>query len=321
MSGAGSGVVAAVLGLLALLLVVGLLIYRWEMAEARERIEGGASIVESPFGPIQFSRSGEGAPVLVIHGAGGGFDQGELIAEAVLGDGFDAITPSRFGYLGSGAPEGASHDDQADALAWLLDHLGVGTVAVVAMSAGGGAGLTFALRYPDRVSSLTLLSAGVAPVTTEDQADADAKGKMWVRLSRNDLAYWTVTRLFRRQVMGLMGAEGEVVAGLDPEEREWIHRIIDYMNPVSRRFPGVVLDNLTPLPGDRISGIGAPTLVVHARDDTLQLFENALFAARTIPGARLMEFEGGGHFVIVIERDIVAPAVREHIREHFPAHP
>ncbi len=305
----------AVTLLLALLV---LLAFRADMREARDRVEQGATRVDSPFGPLEFSRGGEGPPVLVVHGGGGGFDQGELIAEAVLPEGVSWIAPSRFGYLGSAAPPGASYDDQADAFAWLLDHLEVGSVPVVAMSAGGAAGLLLALRHPDRVSSLTLLSAGVAPVATATQADADARGAAWVRLSRFDFPYWAITKVLRGFLVGLMGADGAVVAQLDAEQRDELRRVIDYMNPMSLRYRGAVLDNRTPLPGGRIAGIAAPTLIVHAEDDTLQLFENALFAWETIPGARLVRFGSGGHLVMIVQGEAVRREVREHIVRNLP---
>jgi hypothetical protein len=34
----------------------------------------------------------------VIHGGGDGFDQGELLAQALLGDDIHWLTPSRFGH-------------------------------------------------------------------------------------------------------------------------------------------------------------------------------------------------------------------------------
>lgn len=51
--------------------------------------------------------------MLVIPGSGGGFDQGELLVRAVLGDGFRWLAPSRFGYLRSTVPAGASFDEPA----------------------------------------------------------------------------------------------------------------------------------------------------------------------------------------------------------------
>lgn len=295
-------------------------LFRRDMSGARERIEGaGARVVDSPFGPIELFQGGDGPPVLVVHGSGGGFDQGRLIADAVLDREFGFIAPSRFGYLGSAAPEQAGFDDQAHAFAWLLDHLEIGSVAVVALSQGGPSALYFALLYPDRVSSLTLLSAGVTPLEVANQEAADARGRMWVRLFSSDFPYWAASRLFRGQVMDLMGAGKEVVAGLDAEQRRWIVEVIDAMNPTSLRVEGVVLDNRNPLPGVVIRGIVAPTLVVHAEDDTLQLFENALFAAETIPGARLMQFPRGGHFVVIVQQAQVRAAVALHIRRNLEA--
>jgi pimeloyl-ACP methyl ester carboxylesterase len=62
----------------------------------------------------------------------------------------------------------------------------------------------------------------------------------------------------------------------------------------------------------------APTVVLHAKDDTLPLYHNAEFAARTIPGAKLVSFERGGHIVVIVEQMAVRTAVRQHILNHAP---
>ena len=51
----------------------------------------------------------------------------------------------------------------ADDYAVLLDHLGVDSAAVLAVSGGGPHALAFAARHPDRVAALTVV-AGVAPL-------------------------------------------------------------------------------------------------------------------------------------------------------------
>jgi 2-hydroxy-6-oxonona-2,4-dienedioate hydrolase len=287
--------------------------YGLDMHRAYKRVRGKTVLLPSPYGTIEYSEGGAGTPVLVIHGGGGGFDQGELLVDAVLGDGFHWITPSRFGYLGSDLPEGATWDDQAHALAYLLDYLGVERVAVVALSQGGPSGLLLAALHPERVSSVTCLSCGVAASTSGDQEEANKKGDLLRRVFARDYTYWAVARFFPKQLTGVLGASDEVTAGLTREERALVKRLIVEMNPASPRLEGVVLDNTAQMPGERIGAIDAPTLIVHARDDLLQLYHNAEFAASTIPGARLMSFDRGGHLVILVERGSVARAVRAHI--------
>ena len=139
------------LALVALVLTAGTAWYLRDIGRAYERISGGSRIAPWSGGVVEFAEGGAGPPVLVVHGSGGGFDQGCLIAEAVLGDGWHWIAPSRMGYLRSSLPDGATFDDQARAYAELLDHLGIARVAVVAMSHGGPSALLFALLYPARV--------------------------------------------------------------------------------------------------------------------------------------------------------------------------
>lgn len=295
------------------LLGVAALFYVRDIRGAYARIQGRSSIIHSPYGDIEFTQGGSGPPVLVIHGSGGGFDQGELIAEAVLGDDVHWVAPSRFGYLRSTFHEGATFDDQAHAYASLLDTLGIPKAAVVTMSHGGPSALLFAALYPERVSSLTLLSAGVAASSAVNQSDANRKGEMLVRVFKSDLLYWSATTLFRTQFMGLMGADDAVIASLTPAQRQLATHIINYMNPASPRAAGAAFDNTAALPNERIAAIQAPTLVVHAKDDGLQLFHNAEFAATTIPGARLLSYDRGGHLLIVTEQASIRDAVRHHI--------
>ncbi len=99
--------------------------YRADMKREYARVRASGTVIPSPYGDIEYTEGGSGPAVLVIHGSGGGYDQAELIADAVLGEDFRSIRPSRFGYLRSTFREGATWVDQAHAYAYLLDHLGV----------------------------------------------------------------------------------------------------------------------------------------------------------------------------------------------------
>lgn len=303
---------------LVILVTVTAAVYIQDIGRAYARIAGRSSVIDSPHGNIEFTMGGTGPAVLVIHGSGGGYDQGELIANSVLGDNFHWITPSRFGYLRSSFHLGATFDDQARVYAHLLDYLDISTVAVVALSHGGPSALLFAALYPERVSSLILISCGVSSSSDSNQDRANEKGDMLTTIYQHDLLYWGISRILKRQLMSLMGADDEVIAGLTPGQRQLIDQIIDYMNPVVPRSAGVAFDNMAALPNDRIAGIGAPTLILHASDDTLQLYRNAEFAAATIAGAQLNRFDRGGHFLIAIEQLTIRPLVQNFILANSP---
>ncbi len=305
--------IALALALAALWLVAA---FRRDMNVAYERIAGRTAVLPSRHGDIEYLQGGTGPDVLVIHGGGGGWDQGQLLAQTVLGDRFHWVAPSRFGYLGSTLLEGATWDDQAHAYATLLDHLKIRRAAVVAMSQGGPSALLFAVLHPTRVSSLSCLSCGVAPAASNDQEAANRKGDWLKRIFQFDLPYWAFTRFFRTQFLSLMGVNPDVINALQAEQFGIADEFVDRMNPASLRSAGAAFDNRATLPGQRIDTIKAPTLIVHATDDTLQLYRNAEFAVSRIEGARLLSFERGGHLVVVVEQKRVRRVVQEHVLQN-----
>src|SRR5829696_9851513 len=83
------------------------LMYRADMRAARSRLLAGSRVVSTARGPIEVAVVGAGPPVLVVHGTGGGFDQGMNIARGFMGEwgeGFRRIAVSRFSYLRTPIP-------------------------------------------------------------------------------------------------------------------------------------------------------------------------------------------------------------------------
>jgi 2-hydroxy-6-oxonona-2,4-dienedioate hydrolase len=292
------------------------LAFRRDMQAAYARIEGRSQLLQTPLGDIEWRDGGQGPPVLVVHGSGGGFDQGELLARTLLPPGWRWIAPSRCGYLRSTCRPGATFDDQAHAYVALLDHLKIDRVAVVALSHGGPSALLLAALHPDRVASLTLVSGGVAADTSRDHRQADRQGRALMQIYQHDLLYWTLTHALRRTFLQLMGVNDAVIDSLTPAQRALADAVIDGMNPVSPRAAGTRFDHDAAMPDHRIAAIRAPTLVLHARDDSLQPFANAEFAARHVPGARLQAFDRGGHLLLAVELAAVRQALQQHLAAH-----
>jgi pimeloyl-ACP methyl ester carboxylesterase len=287
--------------------------YRSSMRANYKRLRGKSTVIPSQYGNIEYTEHGAGSDVLVIHGSGGGFDQGKFLAHIVLDGQFHCIIPSRFGYLQSTFHEGATWDDQAHAYAHLLDQLSIEKFGVVGFSAGGSSALLFALLHPEQVSSLTLISCGGAHISTQEGKQAQRQGSTLLWIFQKDFPYWVMSRLFKRQFIRLMGVPKAVVAKLSPEQYKAIGHFIDRMNPASLRYTGAVFDHTREVPGPRIAGIQIPTLVIHAQDDTLQPYQNAEFFSNTIPDTHLLSFQKGGHIVALIEVDEVSSAVQKHI--------
>ena len=96
-------------------------------------------------------------PVLTLHGAMGGHDQSELLAQTVGPPNRRYINVSRPGYLGTPLSSGQSPSEQADLFAALLDALQIGIVSVLAISGGGPSAIHFAARHPTRCCPRALL--------------------------------------------------------------------------------------------------------------------------------------------------------------------
>ena len=96
---------------IAFVLVAALMIrsrFEADLALASARAAQGSVIVATRCGPIEVQQTGDGIPLLVIHGSGGGHDQGMAWARPLVQQGVRVIAVSRFGYLRTPRPADAS---------------------------------------------------------------------------------------------------------------------------------------------------------------------------------------------------------------------
>lgn len=273
---------------------------------ARQDADRGGRIANTKAGPIEYTERGAGIPVLSIHGAGGGYDQGLANAADLLGEGFRVIAPSRFGYLRTPVPDTPSVAAQADAHAALLAELKVRQSIVVGVSAGARSAAELALRYPERVAALILVAPATyvpdSPVGIEDSPTNAMM--LWLVNNGADFAWWTAEHVAPQSLVRFLGVPPELVAGSPPAEQARVMNIVHNVQPLSRRVAGINIDS-TPEPGrPALEAIRAPTLVVSARDDLLNTLPAANYAARTIPGATQVVYETGGHLLVGRQQEL-----------------
>ena len=302
------------------LIVVSALSIWWrferDIRSASARSVEGSTLIATRCGPIEAQQAGAGVPLLVVHGSGGGHDQGMAFAGALAQKGIHVIAMSRFGYLRTPMPADASAAAQADAHVCLLDALGIRRAAVMGGSAGAPSALQMAIRHPDRVSALILL----VPLTYKPPTQSDSAPPMpaWVeatmmRLIGSDILFWAALHVARDQVIKVvLATPPQLLATASPQERARVGAMLGNILPVSARAEGLRSDtavgkHLAPAPLDAID---VPTLIVSARDDRYGTYASAQYTANGIAGAKFIGFDEGGHTWVGHNDEVMAAVVK-----------
>ncbi len=293
----------AVLALAALIILAALVFYSipsywWAKNESFLRHRAGASILKTPRGDLEYAVQGEGIPILVMHGAGGGYRQGLLLARLVDTRRFQVIGLSRPGYRYTPLEVGRSFEEQAAAARDLLDHLRIERAAVLGISAGGTPAIQFALRHPDRCRGLILLSAAL-PVP------GGAKLLPFVpTLFRLAMAFdYPIWLALKPPLRFQLAPHGWIDPRRldDPRTATLLHAIFDEMFPASAWRGGVLNDlhqygrHYGNLPLEQIR---VPALVIHGTHDRAAPYAAGRYAAGHIPSARMVSVERGTHFIV-----------------------
>ena len=281
--------------------------YRATMAAAEARIVRRSSIIQTNAGALEFAVAGRGPPLMMIHGTGGGFDQGLLFAHGLLKAGFQIVAPSRFGYLRSAFPEDASPVHQADVLAELLNRLDIDRIAVAGGSAGALTAAEFALRHPDHCSHLVLI-VPASNLTGRDPVEFTPLQRIAVeRVLNSDAWFWAFATLAPQTLLRtLLATDPALLDNISPEERRRADLIREGLMPVSRKSDGMRNDGLwagTPTL-TAFENIAKPTLILSCEDDLFGTAETARLLADRIPGARLVVYPEGGHIWLGHDADL-----------------
>jgi 2-hydroxy-6-oxonona-2,4-dienedioate hydrolase len=298
--------------------------FRRDGREHAQRIGAGSRLVATACGTVEVAEAGprDGPALLVVHGSGGGFDQGLTLGSDYAARGFRVIAPSRFGYLRTPFPDDPSGERQADHFACLLDALGVADAAVLGVSAGAVSALHFAVRHAQRARALVLMVPAVY------RPDPTVPMPGWAlhlldTVIAADLPFWLLARYAPDTVRRLVLATPPAAyAGASIDEQRRADRVLQQILPVSARRLGLLNDSRLTTGAARaaLESIRAPTLCISARDDGFGTYESARYSAQHIAGARLLTFDSGGHLLLGHQAEVVT-AVEALLRQAFAASP
>lgn len=282
--------------------------YRRDIASLRSTLAEDSTLIDTRHGPMEVSVRGEGTPVLLLHGAGGGYDQALLLARMFGPPGHQWIAVSRFGYLRSALPVDASTKAQAEALLDILDAQGIDRFGILAMSGGVPPALQLAALAPERVTGMALLSS--APFTPLTAAAQDLPMPAWAyqKLFSSDFPIWAIIHIAPGLLDPVFDVTPTLRARLTPEDAATVAALVQGFLPVTDRLPGLAnegaaIDPAASYPLDRIT---VPTLIVQARDDGINPFPIAEFLARELPQARFLPVDTGGHLLLGHKAEVTA---------------
>ena len=297
-------------------------------AAGTARGAAASEVAETSRGPVEFARVGEPPYILFFHGSPGGYDQG-VSNDDFAGAGFGTIAVSRPGYLRTPLSTGPGMEEQADAMAALLDVLEVDRVVAYGVSGGGPSAIQFAARHPDRTSALLLGCA-----ITQRYVSSTLPG--WaMRVLLSDpfirLQDWAMPRFPRAGIEATLRVEStfdkrerrRISAEMadSPEKLRRLREMSAGASPMKERMAGFENDLARFAAIERLplKEIRCPTLICHGTCDGDVPFAHAETAHRLIPNARLHRMENGWHLLWLSEgADEMIRTQLAFVREHSP---
>jgi pimeloyl-ACP methyl ester carboxylesterase len=242
--------------------------------------------------PVALRRRGTGDPLLFLHGAG--FTGRWLRFHEALAQRADVIAPEHPGFGGTPMQDWLETiDDLVIHYDELRRSLGLERLDLVGYSLGGWIAAAYAVTYPDRLRSLTLITPiGLRIPGRPPFADLFCMQpeEMIGTIFNDPTNFAEVTP----EVMDL-----DTMVHLY-EESSTLARLV--WNPrYDRRLPR------------RLQRVDRPALIVGAEDDRLVPNQACDLYAEYLPDARVQRIDGTGHAIVVEQPESTAAAILEFI--------
>jgi pimeloyl-ACP methyl ester carboxylesterase len=254
----------------------------------------------TPSGTLRYYDTGAGPTVLFLHGSGPGVTgwrnfRGILPAFSAH---FRCLILEFPGFGVSDDAGGHPMIDAQGAVAPFLDGLGVDRVDIVGNSMGGGVGINFAIRHPDRLRRLVTIGG----IGTNVFSPGPSEGIRLLQEFTEDPTRARLVDWLRSMVYDEALVTDELIAerwelATDPETLAAARRM--YGKAAFAQMMAFMRKSDAPLPWAQMHKVAAPTLLTWGRDDRVSPLDMALIPMRTIPNAELHVFPNCGHWAMI----------------------
>lgn len=245
---------------------------------------------------------GEGRPVVLIHGWPLSSDSWDPVALALAENGFKAIAYDRRGFGRSDQPwNGYDYDTLSDDLAAVMDHCGATQDAsLVGFSMGGGEVARYLSRHGGRGVRSVALIGSVVPFLK--QTDDNPDGVPEAMLAQIGAGIKRDRPQFMAGFLKDFFGVGWVTQPVSDELLDWAWAITQQagLKPTLACAEAFGHTDFRP----DLPAFTVPTLIIHGTaDKTVPIDATARAAARAIPNAELIEYDGEPHGLFATATD------------------
>jgi class 3 adenylate cyclase len=201
------------------------------------------------------------------------------------------------------SPEAQVRDLEA-----VIDALNLERFALYGVSQGGATAITYAVRYPERVSHLILQGSFARMGWLVDTDEGQQRFQTALSLIRQ--GWGTDLPAYRQFFTSLFMPDGDAEAIRQFNEMQRLSASPESAAALFSAMPDTDVSEL-------LSQVRAPTLVVHCRGDAIVPFEAGRELAAGIPGARFLPLDSRNHAILPHEpaAEVLAEAVEEFLAE------
>jgi len=233
---------------------------------------------------LYYEITGEGEPLLLLHGGLGGSDYFSKIIPSLSGS-FKVITVDRRGH-GRSYDNGESYTyaTMADETAAFLDHLQLDSVNILGFSDGGVVGYHLASTYPEKVRKLAAVGANFRVNGMTEETIEFTKNRLTPEGLRE--TFPEIEREYR-------------ATNPQPDNFEFF---LTRSNELWLRNPYLTEEQMT--------GIQAPVLFIVGENDAVRI-EHVLLMRTLVEHSQMCVLPGATHFVLGENPKVVLPILMD----------
>jgi len=259
---------------------------------------------------IYYEDHGSGEPVVLLNGIFMNTKSWYLQLKSLVSGGYRVILHDMRGQWSSGKPdcvECYSLEIHADDLKHLLDKLGVRKAHVIGTSYGGEVGMCFAIKYPEYVNDLTLITS-----VSEIHEELKITALRWLEgaLSNDP----------RRFVLSWINDvySDSFIEKSGPQLLERLVSIyssgFDFKSAayLLKSFLKMAEEPLTP----KLRSINKPTLIIAAEKDRVKPPKYSEIIAKNVTNSTYVVINDAGHAVVIEKPTLINYLIIGFIRSH-----